>query len=289
MSLTVRQYAAHPLGRRWLGLRLVPDALAEHDVRRGDADDLSLAHALADAADAITMDRFGSRDLRVSTKPDKTPVTDADEAVERVVRSMLAARRPRDAVLGEEQGGTLEHRTWVVDPIDGTANYLRGVPVWATLVGLVVGDGVPLGLVSAPALGRRWWAAEGSGAWTTFAGSDVRRCHVSAVASLSDAFVSYASLDGWQSRPESLSALLDAAWRTRGFGDFWSYMLLAEGAVDVATEPELALHDMAALVPIVTEAGGLFTDLAGSPGPFGGNALASNALLHDEALARLRS
>ena len=267
----------------------MPDASAEHDVRRVNADDLSLAHALADAADAITMDRFGSRDLRVSTKPDKTPVTDADEAVERVVRSMLAARRPRDAVLGEEQGGTLEHRTWVVDPIDGTANYLRGVPVWATLVGLVVGDGVPLGLVSAPALGRRWWAAEGSGAWTTFAGSDVRRCHVSAVASLSDAFVSYASLDGWQSRPESLSALLDAAWRTRGFGDFWSYMLLAEGAVDVATEPELALHDMAALVPIVTEAGGLFTDLAGSPGPFGGNALASNALLHDEALARLRS
>lgn len=252
------------------------------------AADLELAHALADAADEITLGRFLSHDLRVTTKPDSTPVTDADQDVERVVRSMLASQRQHDAVLGEEEGGSLEHRTWVIDPIDGTANYLRGVPVWATLIGLVVGDDVPLGLVSAPALGRRWWAAAGSGTWTTFNGFAARRCHVSGVESVRDAFVSYASLGGWRSRPESLLPLLDAAWRTRGFGDFWSYMMLAEGAVDVATEPELALHDMAALVPIVTEAGGRFTDLAGSPGPFGGNAVATNGLLHDEVLGLLR-
>lgn len=253
------------------------------------AADLVLAHALADAADQITTARFGSRDLQVATKPDASPVTDADQAVERAVRQMLGSQRPDDAVLGEEEGGSLgPGRTWVVDPIDGTANYLRGVPVWATLVGLVVGESVPVGLVSAPALGRRWWASAGSGTWVAARGSEPTRCRVSAVPRVADAFVSYSSLSGWERRPESLLALLRPAWRTRGFGDFFSYMLLAEGAVDVATEPELALHDMAALVAIVTEAGGRFTDLGGADGPFGGNALATNGLLHDEALALLR-
>ncbi|MGB9373836.1 MAG: inositol monophosphatase family protein [Jiangellales bacterium] len=253
------------------------------------AADLDLAHALADEADRITLDRFLAADLVVSTKPDTTPVTDADRAVERAVRRLLAEHRAHDSILGEEEGGALDGRTWVIDPIDGTANYLRGVPVWATLIGLVVGDQVPLGMVSAPALGRRWWASAGQGTWTTFAGSVPRRCHVSAVSRAADAYLSYASLGGWGQRTERLEPLLDECWRTRGFGDFWSYMLLAEGAVDIATEPELALHDMAALVPVVTEAGGTFTDLRGQPGPFGGNALATNSLLHDEALGLIRS
>jgi histidinol-phosphatase len=244
--------------------------------------DLALAHRLADVADRITVDRFLATDLQVSTKPDASPVTDADRAVERAVRSLLAENRAEDSVLGEEEGGRVHGRTWVVDPIDGTKNYLRGVPVWATLIGLVEGDEVPLGLVSAPALGRRWWATRGTGTWTTFAGGSPRRCQVSKVADLADAFVSYASLGGWESRPESITTVMRTAWRTRGFGDFWSYMLVAEGAVDVAAEPELAVHDMVALAPIVTEAGGMFSDLAGNAGPFGGNALATNGLLHDE-------
>jgi histidinol-phosphatase len=253
------------------------------------ADDLALAWLLADAADQITTARFTADDLVVSAKPDTTPVTDADRAVERTLRSLLAEHRPHDSVLGEEEGGTVQGPTWVIDPIDGTKNYLRGVPVWATLIGLVDGADVPLGLVSAPALGRRWWAVRSEGAWVSDDGGRRRRCRVSAVAEIGDAFVSYASLDGWRRVPQRIDPLLEAAWRTRGFGDFWSYMLLAEGAVDVATEPELALHDMAALVPIVTEAGGRFTDLQGSPGPFGGNALATNGPLHDEALRLLRT
>jgi histidinol-phosphatase len=244
---------------------------------------------LADAADRITLDRFLAADLDVTTKPDTTPVTDADRAVERGVRTLLASSRPRDSILGEEEGGTIDGRTWVIDPIDGTKNFLRGVPVWATLIGLVVDGEVPLGMVSAPALGRRWWATAGHGTWTTFTGSAPRRCRVSAVSRVSDAYCSYASLDGWRARPENLEPLLAECWQTRGFGDFWSYMLLAEGAVDIATEPELALHDMVALVPVVTEAGGRFTDLTGRPGPFGGNALATNTLLHDEVQALLQS
>lgn len=253
------------------------------------AADLALAHELADAADQISLDRFLASDLQVSMKTDSTEVTDADRAVEHAVRTLLTRARPDDSILGEEEGGRIDGRTWVVDPIDGTANYARGVPVWATLIGLVVGDEVPLGLVSAPALGRRWWARAGYGAWTTFAGSAPRACRVSLVETVAQSFVSYASLSGWQSRSESIIPLLEAASRTRGFGDFWSYMLLAEGAVDVTTEPELALHDMVALVPVVTEAGGRFTDLGGRPGPFGGNAVATNGRLHDETLALLRA
>ena len=270
---------------RWLGSSAVRDRL-EPDSAVGD--DLAVAHLLADAADQITTARFRADDLVVSTKPDTTPVTDADRAVESAVRSLLAQHRPQDSVLGEEEGGTVHGRTWVIDPIDGTKNYLRGVPVWATLIGLVDGDEVPLGLVSAPALGRRWWAVRSCGAWVAQGGRR-SRCQVSAVTEIGDAFVSYASLGGWRSVPQRIEPLLQAVWRTRGFGDFWSYMLLAEGAVDVVTEPELALHDMAALVPIVTEAGGRFTDLDGSPGPFGGNAVATNGLLHDDALRLLRT
>jgi histidinol-phosphatase len=250
-------------------------------------DDLALALLLADAADRVTIARFQAVDLRVSTKPDATPVTDADTAVEHQVRALLSQHRPADSVLGEEEGGALDGRTWVIDPIDGTKNFLRGVPVWATLIGLVEGDSVSVGVVSAPALARRWWAGTGQGSWTSFTNTAPRPCRVSKVAAIADAFVSHASLGGWDRSPYTLDTILSAAWRARGFGDFWSYMLVAEGACDIAAEPELALHDMAALVPIVTEAGGRFTDLDGRPGPFGGNALASNALLHDEVRQRL--
>ncbi len=253
-------------------------------------DDLRLAHLLADDADGITMDRFRALDLAVHTKPDSTPVTDADRRVEEVVRGTLSRVRSRDAVVGEEMGSTgWGPRRWVVDPIDGTKNFLRGVPVWATLIGLMVEDEVVAGVVSAPALGRRWWAARGAGAWAGRSLTSARRCTVSSVARLADASLSYSSLKGWEERGR-LEAFLDlarACWRTRGYGDFWSYVLLAEGTLDVAAEPDLALHDRAAPCIVVTEAGGRFSALDGTPGPLGGNALATNGLLHEDVLARL--
>jgi histidinol-phosphatase len=254
------------------------------------AADLELARRLADAADAITMQRFGAADLVVESKPDLTPVSDADTAVERELRAVLSRERPADAVSGEEFGAAGSgSRRWVLDPIDGTKNFVRGVPVWATLIGLLDGDDAVVGVVSAPALGRRWWAMHGGGAWSTVLGSGPRRLAVSRVSRLEDASLSYASLGGWAAlgRREAFVALADRVWRTRGFGDFWSYMLLAEGAVDLATEPELSLWDMAALAPIVTEAGGRFTGLNGIDGVHQGNAAASNGLLHDELLAAL--
>ena len=250
-------------------------------------DDLRLAHVLADAVDGLTTDRFKASDLRVDTKPDLTPVTDADLAAEQLVRSQLARTRPRDAVVGEEMDDTGHGpRRWILDPIDGTKNFFRGVPVWATLIALVDGNAPVLGVVSAPALGRRWWAATGSGAWSGRSLSTAKRLHVSTVGRLEDASLSYSSLAGWEDddRLDPFLSLTRRCWRTRAYGDFWSYMLVAEGAVDVACEPELSLHDMAALVPIVTEAGGTFTSLDGDPGPWGANALASNGLLHDELL-----
>ena len=251
------------------------------------ADDLRLALRLADAADAITLDRFRALDLKVETKPDLTPVSDADRAAEQAVRSLLADARPGDAVMGEEYGDTgTGSRRWVIDPIDGTKNFVRGVPVWATLIALIDGGEPVLGVVSAPALGRRWWAAVGSGAWTGKSLSAATRLAVSGVDRLADASLSYSSLSGWEDagRFDAFLELTHSVWRTRAYGDFWSHVLVAEGAVDVSCEPELALHDMAALVPIVTEAGGRFTSLRGEPGPFGGSAVASNGLLHDEVM-----
>lgn len=253
-------------------------------------DDLRLALIMADQVDAITMDRFGALDLRVESKPDHSPVSDADRQAEEVLRSQLGRARSRDAIIGEEYGKSgHSSRQWVIDPIDGTANYVRGVPVWATLIGLVEDNEVVMGVVSAPAIGRRWWAAQGIGAYTGRSLATARRLQVSAVSRLADASLSYSSLHGWRERDllEGFIDLTETVWRTRAYGDFWSYMLLAEGAVDIATEPELELYDMAALVPIVTEAGGRFTSLDGVAGPFGGNALATNGLLHDEVLARL--
>lgn len=253
-------------------------------------DDLRLAHVLADDADALTTDRFRALDLRVETKPDHTPVTDADQAVEEAIRRTLSRARPRDAVIGEEGGTTgWGPRRWVVDPIDGTKSYLRGVPVWATLIALMVDDDVVAGLVSAPALGRRWWAAVGSGTWTGRSLAAARPCRVSSVTGLADASLSYSDVEEWERAGlgSRFSDLRRACWRSRGYGDFWSYALVAEGAVDVAAEPELALHDMAAPAVLVAEAGGRFTDLTGAPGPLGTGAVATNGALHDEVLRHL--
>jgi histidinol-phosphatase len=255
-------------------------------------DDLRLAHVLADDADSLSQSRFRALDLHVMSKPDLTPVTDADRSVEEGIRRTLSKTRPRDSVLGEEHGVTgHSQRQWVIDPIDGTKNYVRGVPVWATLISLVVDGEVVVGVVSAPELNRRWWAMKGGGAFTGKSLLRSTQCQVSDVSRIEDASLSYASLHGWDERGqlEDFLALSRRVWRTRAYGDFWSYMLLAEGTVDIATEPELELYDMAALDVIVREAGGLFTSLDGQPGPFGGNVLATNGRLHDQALAFLGS
>jgi histidinol-phosphatase len=260
----------------------------------GYADDLSLAHVLADTADSISMARFRALNLRVEAKPDLTPVSDADIAVEKALRSTLGRTRPRDGVLGEEYGVTEAAagpgtRQWVIDPIDGTKNFIRGVPIWATLIALMEGDQVMVGLVSAPGLSRRWWAARGHGAFAgrhTAAATPIR---VSAVSRLADASFCYSSLPHWEEtgRLPGMLDIMRKTWRSRAYGDFYGYMLVAEGAVDVMVEPELTLWDMAALVPIVTEAGGRFTDLSGQPGLAGGSAIATNGKLHDDILDRL--
>ncbi len=253
------------------------------------ADDVKLALDLADETDVLTMQRFGAVDLRVHTKPDMTPATDADLDTETMLRDRLAERRPLDSVVGEEFGGTRDFtgRQWVIDPIDGTKNFVRGVPVWATLIALLV-DGVPVvGVVSAPALGRRWWASQGQGAFTTFGG--VTRCiSVSKVTELESASLSFSDLTtGWETRRSKFVELTDVVWRTRGYGDFWSYCLVAEGAVDIAVEPEAKLWDLAPLDILVREAGGRFTNLTAEPGPHGGSAVATNGLLHHATLAHL--
>lgn len=253
-------------------------------------DDLRLAHVLADNADSITMKRFKAQDLKVSTKPDMTEVTDADVDVEEALRATLKKARPRDAVHGEEGEDTgWGPRRWIIDPIDGTRNFVRGVPVWASLIALSVDDRIVASVVSAPALNRRWWAHEGAGAWTGTTLLRGQQIQVSKVTSVEDASMSYSSLNGWISsgRGQGFVNLLRDCWRTRAYGDFWSYMLVAEGAVDCAMEPDLALHDMAALDIIVREAGGQFTNIDGQPGVRGPGAIASNGLLHDELVERL--
>ncbi len=253
--------------------------------------DLQLALTMADRADAITRERFGAIDLEVSSKPDLTPVSDADLATETELRAILADARPDDAVLGEEFGGSpvLTGRQWVIDPIDGTKNFVRGVPVWATLISLLV-DGVPtVGVVSAPALSRRWWAEAGSGAHGRLGDAPSRRLSVSAVDSLDAASLTFSSLSGWGDlgiRGQFIE-LTDEVWRVRGYGDFYNYCLVAEGAVDIAVEPEVSLWDLAAVDILVREAGGVFTDLTGAAGPHGGSAIATNGLLHDAVVSAL--
>jgi histidinol-phosphatase len=218
-------------------------------------------------------------------------VTDADRAVEADLRDALSRQRPNDAVLGEEYGGvaTFSGRQWVIDPIDGTKNFVRGVPVWATLIALLQ-DGVPIvGVVSAPALRRRWWAGSSLGAFSSFNDGPARQLAVSGVDDLSSASLSFSSLSGWADRGirERFVGLTDSVWRVRAYGDFLSYCLVAEGAVDIAAEPEVNLWDLAPLDVLVREAGGSFTSLAGSAGPHGGNALATNGRLHEAVLSTL--
>ena len=284
-------------------------------------DDLALAHALADLADAITLDRYQAQDLVITTKPDNTPVTDADRAVETAIREALATHRTSDGLVGEEFGSDKggSGRYWVIDPIDGTKNFMRGVPTWATLIALVQVDAagteeVVVGIASAPALARRWAAAKGHGATVRFntgnveyeigdtSGDDFaysdtesnfqtlalapneKKISVSKVSTLADASISYSDFVGWGDRLEPFQKMLANAWRTRGIGDFWSHMLVAEGAVDVAIEPSLALWDMAALDIIVREAGGSFTNTAGQSGPFGGSGVSTNGVLHNAVI-----
>jgi histidinol-phosphatase len=265
----------------------------------GLSDDLSLALALADIADAITLARYRAEDLEIETKPDLTPVTEADRAVERAVRERLGEVMPADSVLGEEYGASApsgdrgeaaggDARRWIIDPIDGTKNYVRGIPVWATLLSLQDSSEIVVGVVSAPALRRRWWAARGLGAFVDdgLAGGP-RRIRVSAVRGLADAQLCFPGLDDWDDHG-GLDRLLDLArrcWRSRGFGDFWSYMLVAEGAADISCEPVVSLWDLAAPQVIVEEAGGRFTDLRGSRTADGGDAIATNGHLHEAALA----
>jgi histidinol-phosphatase len=248
--------------------------------------DLSFAFALADLADAITVERFQADDLVVETKPDLSPVTEADRAVEQALRKRIGEERPGHGVVGEEFGASEPGTArWILDPIDGTKNYVRGIPVWATLIALERQGRVEVGMVSAPALHRRWWAARGEGAFV-----NGRRIHVSQVAELSDAVLSYASLFSWEEHGlgEQFLTLARGCWRTRAFGDFWSHMLVAEGVVDLAVEPEVELWDLAAAQVIVEEAGGRLTDLGGTPTPAGGSSVSTNGLLHDRVLAAMR-
>ncbi len=255
------------------------------------AEDLELALSLADVADRITLGRFLSEDLEIETKPDLSPVTEADRAVEQAVREQLAAQRPADSVLGEEYGVSTapsSERRWIIDPIDGTKNYVRGIPVWATLLALQDGDEIVVGVVSAPAISRRWWAARGRGAFVDDGLSDSpRRMGVSAVRELSDAQLCFPGLDDWDGSGglDGLIELAGRCWRSRGFGDFWSYMLVAEGAAEITCEPIVSLWDLAAPQVIVEEAGGRFTDLRGNRTADGGDAIATNGPLHEAALA----
>jgi len=251
--------------------------------------DLALALRLADAADAQSLPRFDAADLEISTKADRSHVTDADLATERAVRSILESERPDDGIFGEEfgaQGAT--DRQWIIDPIDGTANFLRGVPLWGTMIALAV-DGVPqVGVVSMPALGRRWWAAAGDGAWTAVDGEE-RRLTVSAVSSLDDASVSFQSIAQWRDAGhlDALLRLSDRVWRDRAYGDVYAYMLLAEGRLDMVAEFDVKEYDIAAAVAIVREAGGRMTSFEGSETISARSTLATNGVLHQDLLALL--
>jgi histidinol-phosphatase len=261
-----------------------------------DPVDLALALRLCDLADGMTLGAFRKADLVVDTKPDHTLVTEADKGVEEAVRASLASARPGDAVVGEEYGSSgAGRRRWIIDPIDGTHNFVRRIPVWATLLALEVDGVILVGVASAPALGRRWWAGRGLGAWAGSIGgrtgaAEPEAIHVSAVAALADAQLTTCGPAGWQKRGgvQRLLDLSERCWRDRAFGDFWSHVLVAEGACDVGIDPVGNLWDLAALQVIVEEAGGRFTDFDGVSRPDGGSAISTNRILHDEVLRILR-
>ena len=257
-------------------------------------DDVGLALALADQADAITRAAFRRADLVVETKADRTPVTEADREVELAVRAEIERVQPGDRVIGEEfgEGGPTDGgngRRWIIDPIDGTKNFVRRIPVWATLLALEVEGVIAVGVVSAPALGRRWWAGRGLGAFAATPGQDPAPIRVSKVDSLEHAYASGNALSAWDTSEgrERFVELASRCFWDRGLGDFWSHVLVAEGACDIGLDPIVSLWDLAALQVIVEEAGGRFTDLAGVARADGGTALSTNGLLHDAALALL--
>ncbi len=245
--------------------------------------DIELLQVLANAADDISLARFRALDLVVEAKPDRTPVTDADKAVEGKLRELLRLYRPTDEVIGEEMDKTGDsNRSWIIDPIDGTANYLRGVPIWGTLIALRVDGEITTSIISAPALGRRWWAGKGRGAFTKDIDGSVRKITVSKIAKLGDSTLSFNSLEQWRNEGllEQLLELSTNVSRTRAYGDFLSYMFVAEGAIEIASEHDLKIHDIAALVPILTEAGGRITDLQGELTEDSSSVIATNSLLH---------
>jgi len=246
--------------------------------------DIELLQVLANAADDISLARFRALDLVVEAKPDRTPVTDADRAVEGKLRELLKLYRPTDEVIGEEMDKTGDsNRSWIIDPIDGTANYLRGVPIWGTLIALRVDGEITTSIISAPALGRRWWAGKGRGAFTKDIDGSVRKITVSKIAKLEDSTLSFNSLEQWRNQGllEQLLSLSTEVSRTRAYGDFLSYMFVAEGAIEIASEHDLKIHDIAALVPILTEAGGRITDLQGELTEDSSSVIATNTLLHE--------
>ena len=257
-------------------------------------DDLQIAHKLADIAQSISLSRFGAIDLKIFTKPDLTPVSDADRSAEEKIREYLDEVAPEDGVIGEEFGEkkSRNNRQWILDPIDGTKNYIRGVPIWANLIALRVDGIVTTGVVNAPVIGRRWYASQGYGAYVDeylLGEKKNRKIEVSKVEKLSDASFAFAEVvkkDNWEGNYERFITLINEVWRSRGFGDFWAHMLVAEGAVDFTVEPKLALWDMAALEIIVKEAGGRFSNLAGVDGIDGPGAISSNRLLHQEIVKR---
>ncbi len=258
-----------------------------------DADvsaDLALALRLADAADAVSMARFDAPDLDIQLKADASHVTEADLATERVIRGILASERPGDGIFGEEFGATGDTvRQWIIDPIDGTANYLKGIPMWTTLISLAI-DGVPrVGVASQPALGRRWWGATGLGSWTNTPDGAPRRLRVSSVATVAEASASFQSIAQWDEvgRVDDIVKLSRAVWRDRGYGDTWPYMLLAEGRLEFVAEFGVKEYDIAALVPIIEEAGGRFTDIDGRDSISARSSLATNGVLHDDFLTLL--
>jgi histidinol-phosphatase len=247
--------------------------------------ELAFAHELADEAAPIAMELFADVGLEIRHKADRTLVTAADMEIERMVRTRVGDAFPGDRIMGEEEGGTFDGagRVWIVDPIDGTANFARAIPIWATLIALQVDGELVAGVASAPALGERYAAARGAGA--TMNGKHI---HVSDIAALAEAQVHYSQLDALLGRQnEATVGLVMESARERGFGDFWGHLLVARGAGEVCFEPSLAIWDYAALVPIVEEAGGRVTDFTGAPPSHRGSVLSTNGLLHDEALRRL--
>lgn len=254
------------------------------------AEDLAFTHQLADVADKLSMARFGALDLKIETKPDLTPVSDADKSVEEELRKLINKYSASDSIIGEEFGKEGNgNREWILDPIDGTKNFVRGVPFWGTLIGLRVDGILTTGMVSAPALGRRWFGATGLGSYLqtkTNSFQSERKLQVSKVSKLEDAYLGYSSQDLWKNptQQDTFEKLLKNVWRARGFGDFIIHMMVAEGSLDVSIEPSLAVWDMAALIPIIREAGGNVTSLNNGDALQEKSMVTTNSLLHEQTI-----